>query len=71
MSFVSCVWLWVMLIIMPAVGAGIFGLELGLVTPTATLILHWIYGAVLGGVFGSPRLGVAPVAARNSPPLTA
>jgi hypothetical protein len=67
--FATCVWLGVMLIIMPAVGAGVFGLELGLVTPTATLILHWIYGAVLGGVFSSARLPWAQVATQNAPPV--
>ena len=70
MIFASCVWLGVMLIIMPEVGAGLFGLELGLVTPTATLILHWIYGAVLGGVFSSSRLWVAQVATHNARPVT-
>jgi hypothetical protein len=66
MMFASGVWLGVMLIIMPVVGAGVFGLELGIVTPTATLILHWIYGAVLGGVFGSSKFGVAQLASQKS-----
>jgi hypothetical protein len=69
--FASCVWLGVMLVIMPAVGAGLFGLELGLVTPTATLMLHWIYGAVLGGVFGSARLWETRTTVRHSPAMTA
>jgi hypothetical protein len=69
--FASCVWLGLMLIIMPAVGAGLFGLQLGLVTPTATLALHWIYGAVLGGVFGSSKLGLTQLATQNSAPITA
>jgi len=66
MIFASCVWMGVMLMVMPAVGAGLFGLQLGLVTPTATLILHWIYGAVLGGVFGSAKLKV-PYAPSHAP----
>jgi len=51
--FASVVWLGVMLIVLPAAGRGLFGfrgLELG--TPTVTLILHWIYGFVLGSVYG-------------------
>lgn len=68
--FASCVWLGVMLIIMPLVGADLFGLQLGLVTPTATLALHWIYGAVLGGAFGSSKLWETQVATRNPSPLT-
>ena len=68
--FGSCVWLGLMLIIMPALGAGLFGLQLGLVTPTATLMLHWIYGTVLGGVFGSSRFPMAQVATQISSPIT-
>jgi hypothetical protein len=51
--FASVVWLGVMLIVLPAAGRGLFGvrgLELG--TPTVTLLLHWIYGFVLGSVYG-------------------
>lgn len=51
--FASVVWLGVMLIVLPAAGHGLFGvrgLELG--TPTVTLLLHWIYGFVLGSVYG-------------------
>jgi hypothetical protein len=66
MMFASCVWLGLMLIIMPIVGAGVFGLKLGIVTPTATLILHWIYGAVLGGVFGSSKFGLTQLASQKS-----
>lgn len=44
-----------MIIVMPMAGAGLFGLQLGLMAPIATLMLHWIYGAVLGGVYGAGR----------------
>jgi hypothetical protein len=50
--FSGVVWLGVMLIIMPLAGAGLFGLNLGIVTPTLTLFLHWLYGIVLGGTYG-------------------
>jgi hypothetical protein len=66
MMFATCVWLGVMLIVMPAVGAGLFGLDLGIVTPAATLVLHWIYGAVLGVVFGSSRLTVTQLTNQKS-----
>jgi hypothetical protein len=59
--FASVVWLGVMLVIMPLAGEGVFGLRIGIVTPTITLFLHWIYGAVLGSVYGAwtpGRLGV-------------
>jgi Family of unknown function (DUF6789) len=51
--FSSIVWLGVMVIVLPAAGRGLFGTEgLALGTPTLTLVLNWIYGAVLGIVYG-------------------
>ena len=41
-------WVLMMLIVMPIAGAGLFGFGIGLSVPIATLILHLIYGAVLG-----------------------
>jgi hypothetical protein len=55
--FASVVWLGVMLVIMPLAGEGLFGLGLGLATPTLTLFLHWIYGAVLGSTYGAMNSG--------------
>jgi hypothetical protein len=50
--FGSIVWLGVMLLVLPAAGHGPFGSRgLALGTPTVTLFLHWIYGAVLGSVY--------------------
>jgi hypothetical protein len=51
--FASVVWLGVMLVIMPIAGEGVFGSRIGIVTPAITLFLHWIYGAVLGSVYGA------------------
>jgi hypothetical protein len=42
-----------MVAMMPMAGAGLFGVELGLMAPVANLMLHWIYGAVLGGAYGA------------------
>jgi hypothetical protein len=42
-----------MIVMMPMAGAGLFGLKIGVMAPAATLVLHWIYGAVLGGLFGT------------------
>jgi hypothetical protein len=53
--FGTAAWVLMMIVVMPMAGAGLFGLYLGLGTPIATLVLHWAYGAVLGGVYG--RLG--------------
>jgi uncharacterized membrane protein YagU involved in acid resistance len=46
-------WLMMMVVLMPMAGAGLFGMQLGFMAPVSTLMLHWIYGAVLGGVFGA------------------
>jgi len=41
---------WIMMMIgpMPMAGAGMFGLNLGIMAPIATLMLHIIWGVVLG-----------------------
>jgi hypothetical protein len=70
MMFGTGVCFGVMLLIMPVVGAGLFGLELGMVTPLATLVLHWIYGAVLGVVFGSLPLEITLSATQKSNTVT-
>jgi uncharacterized membrane protein YagU involved in acid resistance len=51
--FATGAWLLMMITLMPMAGAGLFGLKMGLMAPIATLILHWIYGAVLGGLYGT------------------
>ena len=50
--FASGAWLMVMFVAMPLAGAGLFASELGLAAVAATLIIHAIYGAVLGGIYG-------------------
>ncbi|TAL97448.1 MAG: hypothetical protein EPN69_01100 [Rhodanobacter sp.] len=44
-------WLAMMLIPMPMAGAGLFGMHLGMMAPVMTLVLHLIWGAVLGATF--------------------
>ncbi|HEX4025620.1 MAG TPA: DUF6789 family protein [Steroidobacteraceae bacterium] len=56
--FASVVWLGVMLVIMPAAGEGLFGMDLGMATPTLTLFLHWVYGVALGSAYGALKPGV-------------
>jgi len=53
-------WLIMMLIAMPIMGAGIFASNLGIPVVVATLVLHLIFGAVLGFSFG--KIG------KSSPP---
>jgi hypothetical protein len=44
-------WLIMMLGPMPMAGEGLFGLKLGMMAPVATLMLHIIWGVVLGFVY--------------------
>lgn len=41
-------WLLMMVGPMPIAGAGLFGLNIGMMAPVATLVLHIIWGIVLG-----------------------
>jgi hypothetical protein len=50
-GFATILWLLMMLLVMPAIGAGLFGWHLGLMVPVATLVLHLVYGFVLGGIY--------------------
>ncbi|RWM19460.1 DUF6789 family protein [Mesorhizobium sp.] len=52
MSFGALAWVLMMILAMPMAGAGLFGVKLGMMAPVMTLILHLIWGAVLGFVFG-------------------
>jgi len=45
-------WLVMMLMLMPMAGAGLFAMKMGLMAPMMTLVLHLIFGAVLGWVYG-------------------
>ena len=49
--FGTLAWLLMMLLVMPMAGAGLFGLNMGVMAPVMTLMLHLIWGAVLGSVF--------------------
>lgn len=48
-------WVVMMVAVMPMAGAGFFGMNLGMATPVMTLMLHVIYGVVLGGVYAALR----------------
>lgn len=52
LMFGTAAWLLMMVMVMPMAGAGLFGLHLGIGAPIATLMLHWVFGAVLGAVYG-------------------
>ena len=44
-------WLVMMVTLMPMAGVGLFGMALGMMAPMMTLVLHLIFGAVLGWAF--------------------
>lgn len=46
-------WLVMMVMLMPMMGAGIFGMGMGVMAPMMTLVLHLIFGAVLGWTYGA------------------
>lgn len=48
-------WLLMMVMLMPMAGAGFFGLNMGIMAPVMTLMLHLIFGAVLGWYYGRSR----------------
>ena len=41
-------WLLMMVLVMPMAGAGVFGMKMGMMAPVMTLMLHVVYGSVLG-----------------------
>jgi hypothetical protein len=52
-AFGVVAWLGMMVMIMPMAGAGFFGMNMGLMAPMMTLLLHIVFGAVLGFVYQS------------------
>ncbi len=48
-------WILMMVAVMPMAGAGLFGMNMGIMAPVMTLMLHIIYGAVLGAVYGAEK----------------
>ena len=46
-------WLLMMVAVMPMAGAGLFGMQMGMTAPVMTFVMHLIYSAVLGAVYGA------------------
>lgn len=61
-------WLVMMVVLMPMASAGMFGMAMGPMAPIMTLVLHLIFGAVLGWTYGRLVAGTAQDAARRSVP---
>lgn len=45
-------WLIMMIVVMPMAGVGMFAMVMGLMAPMMTLVLHLIFGTVLGWTYG-------------------
>lgn len=45
-------WLVMMVALMPMAGAGFFAMRMGMMAPAMTLVLHLMFGAVLGWTYG-------------------
>lgn len=52
LAFGVLAWVLMMLIPMPMAGAGLFAMKMGVMAPVITLVLHLIWGAVLGATYG-------------------
>lgn len=50
-AFGVAAWLGMMIAFMPLAGNGVFGMNIGMMVPVMTFILHVIFGAVLGLAF--------------------
>lgn len=55
-------WLMMMVMVMPMAGAGFFGMTMGMMAPVMTLMLHLVFGALMGLVHGKPTRPVNPAA---------
>jgi len=53
-------WLMMMILVMPMAGAGLFGLGMGPMAPIMTLVLHVLFGAVLGATVHAVSAHEAP-----------
>jgi len=45
-------WLMAMLVMMPMAGNGVFGMKLGVMVPVMALMMHIVFGAIIGFVYG-------------------
>lgn len=52
-------WLIMMIVVMPMMGAGLFAMNMGMMATVATLVLHIIFGLVLGLTYGKVGSGHA------------
>lgn len=68
MLFALVPWLLSLVVFFPAIGGGFFGADLGAgpLPALGNLVLHLIYGAILGAVFAIPEVSANPLDARSA-----
>ena len=44
-------WMGMMLVLMPIMGAGLFGMKMGIMAPIMTMMLHVMFGVSMGNVY--------------------
>lgn len=66
MVFGTAAWLLMMVMVMPMAGAGLFAVKLGAGSPVATLMLHWVFGAVLGQAYARLTTSAATLVDRHA-----
>jgi hypothetical protein len=58
-------WLLMMLLLMPLAGHGFFGMDDGVLLPFGALLMHVVFGAVMGGTYGWLILQAVPLRYRR------
>ena len=66
MVLASLAWLLMMFFLMPYAGYGVFGLKEGVLLPVGALVLHLIFGIIMGGTYGWLVLQGMPLRYRHA-----
>jgi hypothetical protein len=65
MILAAIAWLLMMFFLMPLAGYGVFGLGQSVLLPLGALVLHMIFGLIMGGTYGWLLLQSAPLRYRH------
>ena len=66
MILASVAWLFMMFFLMPYAGYGVFGLKQSVLIPIGALVLHLIFGIIMGGTYGWLVLQGMPLRYRHA-----
>ena len=66
MVLASVAWLLMMFFVMPYAGYGVFGLKEGVLLPVGALVLHLIFGIIMGGTYSWLMLQGMPLRYRQA-----